>query len=427
MNTKISRSKGLTGTIYVPGDKSISHRAVILGCIAEGTTTASNFLFGKDCISTINAFRSMGIKINCKDNIVIIQGKGLYGLKQPKHQIDAGNSGTTTRLLAGLLSGQPFVSKIIGDDSLSKRPMNRVTIPLKQMGASIEFEENKGYLPIIINGCHLNGIEYRLPIASAQVKSCLLLAGLYAQSSVIIEQPVESRDHTELMLKAMGADIKCGKTIELNPPKKLNPLNINIPGDISSAAFLLVAALLVHGSNITIKEVGINPTRTGIIDALQKMGANIIVSNVKTCCGELVGDISASYSQLKSIEVSGSIIPRMIDEIPILALAATQAKGKTVIRDIEDLRNKESDRILAIEKTLKAFGADIISNNNSITISGPCTLHNNKLAMSTDHRMIMTYAIASLLTPDTTLIDNIDWVEISFPGFFKTLQNIQRS
>ncbi|MCL6617100.1 MAG: 3-phosphoshikimate 1-carboxyvinyltransferase, partial [Anoxybacillus ayderensis] len=338
MNLK-TNIHALRGEIAVPGDKSISHRAVMFGALANGTTRVTNFLTGEDCLSTIDCFRKMGVAITQQGNEVIIEGKGIDGLKEPTHILNVGNSGTTTRLLLGILAACPFHACLIGDDSIAKRPMDRVTKPLKQMGAHIDGREQGRYTPLAIRGGQLQPITYHSPVASAQVKSAILLAGLHADGTTTVIEPHQSRDHTERMLRAFGADVRVdGLSVSITGRQTLRAIDIEVPGDISSAAFFLVAGAIVPNSEITLKHVGINPTRTGIIDVLKDMGADVSIENVRHEESEPVADITVRTSTLKATRIGGDIIPRLIDEIPIIALLATQAEGTTVIKDAAELK-----------------------------------------------------------------------------------------
>jgi len=368
----------------------------------------------------------MGISIELEENnTVIIHGKGLRGLMPSRHNIDAGNSGTTARLLLGLLAGQNFSTTLIGDQSLQKRPMGRVTQPLKQMGAKIQGAEGGNFLPITIQGGSLNGIEYTLPVASAQVKSALILATLYAQTPSIIHQPAPSRDHTELMLKTFGGHIDSNQhTITAYPVEQLEGQDIYIPGDISSAAYFITAGLLVPNSVITIKNVGLNPTRTGILDVYKAMGAQLEIKSNFASGGEPIGDITATTSNLKGTIIEGALIPRLIDEIPIIALAATQAAGTTIIRDAEELKVKESNRIEAVVNILNAMGADIEATTDGMIINGPTPLYGQDIYPGMDHRIVMMGAIAALIARGETHIHGVEWADISYPGFFETLNGL---
>lgn len=423
----IQKRGPLKGKISVPGDKSISHRAVMLGALAKGITEVDNFLMGDDCLSTVSCFRSMGIQIeqDAKKNKIIIYGKGLDGLRPPKDILNAGNSGTTIRLLSGILSGQSFTSEITGDASIRKRPMGRILAPLKQMGADIESVYNNNCAPLRIskpkNG-RLKGIHYESPIASAQVKSCLLLAGLYADGETFVTEPAVSRNHTELMLANFGAKLNVsGNTVCLSPRPALTGRKIIIPGDISSAAYFIAAALIVPDSELLIENVGVNPTRDGILKVCGMMGADIKITNIKKDGGEPSADILVRHSNLTGIEIGGNIIPSLIDEIPAIAVLACFAKGRTVIKDAQELRVKESDRIEAMVKNLSDMGADIEATRDGMIINGGRILHGAKIDPRSDHRIAMSMAVAGLMAEGETDILNPECVDISFPGFFEIL------
>lgn len=425
MNKIIYKNKNtLRGVFEVDGDKSISHRGIIIGAIAEGVTEIKNFLTGDDCLATIDCFRNLGIKIELNNTTITIYGNGLKGLTQPKNILDIRNSGTTIRLVSGVLSGQDFASTLTGDSSIKKRPMDRVLIPLRAMGANIKCQNNI-YPPINIVGANLKPIEYTLPIASAQVKSAILLAGLYTNGKLIVNEPIATRNHTELMLNYFGANIykKDSQIISL-PVKRLVAKKISVPGDISSAAFFIVAALICENSHITIKNVGFNPTRIGLITALKQMGANIVIKNKRLLSHEEVCDIEVKHSKLRGIDIYGKLIPCMIDEIPIFAIAALFAKGKTIIRNAEELQFKESNRIKSLVTELKKLGAKIEETNDGMIIEGGHLLYGNKLSSYNDHRIAMSLVIASLKTFGHTEIDNINCMQISFPNFFNILKRI---
>ncbi len=416
----------LKGEIRVPGDKSISHRSIILGSISEGKTHINNFLMGEDCLNTIKCFRKLGVKIDINDSEVIVDGVGIKGLKKSIEPLYAGNSGTTMRLLTGLLSGQSFETIISGDESLSKRPMDRITKPLSLMGADISCS-NGIYPPIIINQVNkLTGLKYKQKKASAQVKSSILLAGLYTDEDIEILQPEISRDHTERMMKYFGIDIRIeGKKIYMRGKReKLTGKKVFVPGDISSAAFYIVAASIIKDSHIVIKDVGINDTRTGIIDVMMNMGGSIKIHNKRTINEEDVGDIEIKYSNLKSIEIGGDIIPRIIDEIPIIALAANFAEGSTVIRDAEELKVKETNRIDAVCCELNKMGADIIPSDDGMIINGGKNLTGSSVSSRGDHRIAMMLAVAGYLAEGKTSIDNFESVNVSNPNFMKIFNSL---
>ncbi|MDF0726235.1 3-phosphoshikimate 1-carboxyvinyltransferase [Cytobacillus sp. S13-E01] len=417
---------GLTGTIDIPGDKSISHRAIMFGSIANGNTTITNFLEGEDCLSTIDCFRKMGVEIKRNEDTVEIFGTGLSGLKEPVEILNVGNSGTTTRLLLGILAGTPFHSCLIGDESIAKRPMNRVTNPLRQMGASIDGREQGNFTPLSIRGGKTKAIAYKSPVASAQVKSAILLAGLQSEGTTSVTEPHKSRDHTERMLRAFGGEVvEAGLTVSVTGKQELHAVNIIVPGDISSAAFFLVAGAIIPNSRITLKKVGLNPTRTGIIDVLRNMGANVSISNETIENFEPVGDLTISTSALTGIEISGDIIPRLIDEIPIIALLATQANGKTVIKDAGELKVKETNRIDTVVSELSKLGASIESTDDGMIIYGQSGKLTGKTVNSYgDHRIGMMLAIAACLTEGPMALENSEAIAVSYPSFFEHLESL---
>ena len=428
---ELTKAKYLKGEITPPPDKSISHRAIMFASIAEGKSIVKNFLKAEDPISTTNAFRMMGIEIEEKaGNELVIHGKGLYGLKEPFDVIDCGNSGTTVRLISGILSGNPFFSVLTGDDSLKQRPMARVINPLKEMGADISARSSDKYLPMAIKGKVLKAINYTMPMASAQVKSCLILAGLYADSTTIITEPQKSRDHTERMLMAMGAEIEVeGLTIKVKGEgsrvKGLKPIDITIPSDFSSAAFFIAGALIIPDSEILIRNVCVNPTRTGLLDVIKNMGGDVRVENMRDVSGEPVADIYCkSADSLKAVKISGDIMPSLIDEFPILCVLATQADGVTEIRGAEELRVKESDRIKAMATELKKLGVELDEYPDGISIKGKASLKGATVESYHDHRIAMSLAIAALVAEGTITINNSSCVDISFPGFFEELKRI---
>lgn len=428
---ELTKAKYLKGEITPPPDKSISHRAIMFASIAEGKSIVKNFLKAEDPISTTNAFRMMGIEIEEKaGNELVIHGKGLYGLKEPFDVIDCGNSGTTVRLISGILSGNPFFSVLTGDDSLKQRPMARVINPLKEMGADISARSSDKYLPMAIKGKVLKAINYTMPMASAQVKSCLILAGLYADSTTIITEPQKSRDHTERMLMAMGAEIEVeGLTIKVKGEgsrvKGLKPIDITIPSDFSSAAFFIAGALIIPDSEILIRNVCVNPTRTGLLDVIKNMGGDVRVENMRDVSGEPVADIYCkSAGSLKAVKISGDIMPSLIDEFPILCVLATQADGVTEIRGAEELRVKESDRIKAMATELKKLGVELDEYPDGISIKGKASLKGATVESYHDHRIAMSLAIAALVAEGTITINNSSCVDISFPGFFEELKRI---
>ena len=428
MDIKLKKINAISGVIEVPADKSITHRAVILSSIAEGDSVVRNYLSSDDCNRTIEAFRQIGVEIKIDKDDLYIRGTGL---KLPKPQnsrydIYAGNSGTTTRLLAGILAGQDFETVITGDDSLSKRPMRRIMYPLSEMGAEIKSEN--GLLPLIIKGhAPLKSVNYVSNKSSGQVKSAVLFAGLYADGVTTYTEPVKSRDHSERMLKAFGANIKIdGNSITICPTRKLIPQDIAVPGDISSAAFFIAAALIVPGSNLTIKNVGINPTRDGLLEILKKMGADITLANMREVSHEPVCDIIVKYSKLKAVNIDACLVPRMVDEIPIFVLIATQAEGITRVSGAKELRVKESDRIYAVASQFKKLGAQVedIEDGFIINGAGGIKFTGTLLDSFEDHRIAMTLAIASLIAVGETVIKDSNCVDVSFPGFYEVLRNI---
>jgi 3-phosphoshikimate 1-carboxyvinyltransferase len=418
--------KGLKGMIDIPGDKSISHRSVMFGSIAQGVTRVTNFLPGDDCLSTISCFRKLGVVIEENENELIIYGNGFDGLKEPDEILDVGNSGTTIRLLLGILAGRPFFSSIIGDHSIGKRPMTRVTEPLRSMGAQIDGRNNGEFTPLSIRGGHLNPIHYNMPVASAQVKSALILAGLQAEGETIIIEKAESRDHTERMIRKFGGEVhKNDREITIKGGQRLSASDILVPGDISSAAFFLVAAAIVPNSEIVLKNVGLNPTRTGIIEIMNKMGANLEISQNEADSFEPAGDITVKTSSLRGTVVEGDVIPRLIDEIPIIALLATQAEGTTIIKDASELKVKETNRIDTVVQELTKLGASIEATDDGMIIHGGTTLTGGKVSSHGDHRIGMMLAIASLLSKDKVELENPDAISVSYPNFFDHLNSLK--
>lgn len=411
----IQKIKKAVGQIKVPGDKSISHRAVMLGSLANGVTEISGFLKGADCLSTIDCFRKMEIDIDINGENVTVHGNGLRGLKKPDEMLYTGNSGTTTRLLCGILAGQNFDTSITGDASIQKRPMGRVVQPLSMMGAKIENE----YCPLYITGTKLHGIDYKMPVASAQVKTAIILAGLYADGETVIHEIEKSRDHTELMLSAMGADLTVDNLdITVKPTNDLTAVNVDVPGDISSAAFFLVLGAIMPNSQITVTNVGINPTRTGIIDVLKDMGADITLENVHTSAGETVADITVRSSSLKGTTVGGDIIPRLIDELPIIAVAAVFADGQTVIKDAQELKVKETNRIRAVVDEFNKCGIDITETDDGMIINGGKSIHGADFKTYGDHRMAMSLTVLAQLADGESTLDDSDCACVSYPTFF---------
>lgn len=422
MDIIVNKRQGLKGNITIPSDKSISHRAAIFSLLCDKQMKIKNFSKGKDCHSSLEIIKQLGAKVEfISDNELIITPP--QKIKEPQNELYCGNSGTTMRLMSGLLASQKFNSILTGDESLSKRPMKRIIEPIEMMGGKIESNENKAPLKII--GKRLKGIEYKSSLASAQVKSCILLAGLFAEGKTIITEPYVSRNHSELMLKYLDANINWeNNTVEIEA-SKLRGKDIEIAGDISSAAFFLVAGAIVPNSMIEIKNVGINPTRTGIIDVLSKMGANIQIKNEKEISGEKVGDIVISTSDLNGIIIEGDIIPKLIDEIPVIAVLATQAKGKTIIKNAQDLRNKESDRIRVMVDGLKALGANVKETEDGMIIEGKTNLKGGvEIESFHDHRIAMSFYIAGLLCEKPIKIKGFEWVNISFPEFEELFSKI---
>lgn len=423
----MTKIKPLKGVITVPGDKSISHRGVMLGALSSGTTIIHNFLQGQDCISTINAFRQMGVEIenNQKTNQVTIQGRQLYGLRKPSEVIDVGNSGTTIRILSGVLCGQNFDSHITGDQSIQTRPMDRIIIPLKRMGGKIKSTGDKDLPPLAISSrgdSLLEAISYDSPVASAQVKSSILMAGLYANGETIVREPNLSRNHTELMLKSFGANIRQeGSTTIIQGEPKLIGQELIVPGDISSAAYFIGAGLIVPNSSLLIKDVGINPTRDGIVEICQNMGANISLENIRYWNNEKVADIYVEHSNLQAVEIADPIIPRLIDELPIIAVMACFAKGQTIIKDAKELMVKETNRIALMVNNLSKLGADITATSDGMIINGGKPLSAATVDSKGDHRIAMSFAIANLMTDGDIEIMDKGCVNISYPGFFQDI------
>lgn len=419
-------SRKLTGEITVPGDKSISHRSIIISSISTGNSVIENLLESEDVERTIEAFRVMGVNIRKNQDIYYVEGVGLNGLKEPMESIDCGNSGTTARLVGGVLAGQRFDSTLIGDESLSNRPMDRIIVPLKEMGAKIEGRLNR-YLPMNIGPAEsrLKAIEYKLPVASAQVKSAILLATLYADGRTSIIENKVTRDHTERMLRYFGCSVyREGNVIHMDSNSILEGKNIYVPGDISSAAYFIVAAAIIEGSHIAIRNVGINPTRTGIISVLKSMGADIEIANMRELNNEPIGDILVKHSPLKGITVDGQIMGTLIDEIPILAVAASLSEGTTIIRGAEELKYKESNRLKAISNELRKMGANIQDTDDGLIIEGVKELNAEKLNSYNDHRIAMALSIAALKGKGESEISGHECVNISYPSFYNTFFNL---
>src|SRR3972149_199563 len=422
---QIKPAKKLSGEISVQGDKSISHRAVILGSIAEGTTRVTNFLPSEDCIRTIKAFEAMGINIEMNRNTLIINGKGLNGLTEPNDVMDMRNSGTSARLLCGLLSGQAFLSVMTGDSPLRRRPMKRIAEPLRMMGAAIWGRGGGDFLPMCIKGSETEGITYKLPVASAQVKSAILFAGLYAKGRTSVEEITTSRDHTERMMDYFGINLeRKGTTIIVEGGERPSARNVDVPGDISAAAFFMVGASIVSDSDVVIKDVGINPTRTGIIDILMKMGASIEILNQRKMGAEPAGDIRIKSALLKGVEIKGDIIPRCVDELPVICIAAAVAEGETVIKDASELRVKESDRIAVMAECLSRVGVEVETYPDGMRIKGGRGVKGTVCNSHGDHRIAMSMAIAGLITEGEMTIEDTECINTSFPEFEETLRKL---
>lgn len=412
--------------IKVPGDKSISHRAAIIAAIAEGESVIENFLPGEDCLGTLRCLEQLGVEFYAESERTTVRGVGDEGLQKPGARLDAGNSGTTIRLLSGLLCGQSFGCELTGDASLRKRPMNRVILPLRLMGADISSVGNNGRAPLRIRGSRLRGIEYQMPVASAQVKSALLLAALYAEGVTRIIEPVKTRNHTELMLRSLGADVAAGeREIICRPGRRLKAGTIIVPGDISSAAFFLVLGTIADDGEIYLPQVGLNPTRTGVIEVLREMGANIEISNLRIVAGEARGDLRVRSSPLRGVEIGKAVIPRLIDEIPVLAAAACYAVGTTVIRDAQELRVKESNRIRTVVRELGRIGADIRETPDGMIVRGRGGLTGGEAESHGDHRVAMALAVAGLGSREGVKINGSECVAVSYPGFFAELTKLR--
>lgn len=426
--TKLHYKKpSLQGTITVPGDKSVSHRSVMFGAIAEGTTTVEGFLLGEDCLSTIDCFRKLGVQIDVDGTNVTITSNGIDAWQEPTEVLYTGNSGTTTRLMLGLLAGTKLHTVMTGDASIAKRPMRRVADPLRLMGAHITGRENGQYTPVAIQGKELTAIDYTMPVASAQVKSAILLAGLRAQGTTVVRESEVSRDHTERMLRQFGAqvDVEDG-VVSFAGGQKLTATHVKVPGDISSAAFFLVAGAITKDSHIVLKNVGINPTRDGIISVLAEMGANMTLKVEDELAAEPTAEVTIQSSALKGITIEGALIPRLIDEIPIIALLATQAQGTTIIKNAEELKVKETDRITAVVTELKKLGANIEATDDGMIIHGPTVLHGAALQSYGDHRIGMMAAIAALITEGEVVLDDAECIAVSYPTFFEHVETLSQ-
>lgn len=421
----LQRAKKLNGEISVPGDKSISHRAVMFGSLAKGTTKVTHFLQGADCLSTISCFQKLGIEIENTPEEIRIHGKGLHGLTAPSDILDAGNSGTTTRLISGILSAQNFNVTLTGDASICKRPMKRIITPLSMMGAKITSQNGNDCAPLRIEGTKLSGIHYDSPVASAQVKSSILLAGLYADGKTSVTEPFLSRNHTELMLRAFGADVtSVGTTATILPDPELTAIEIHVPGDISSAAYFIAAGLLVPNSELLIKNVGINPTRDGMLKVALEMGGDITILNERTDGGEATADLLVRSSSLHGITIKGGIIPTLIDEIPVIAVMAAAAEGVTTIKDAAELKVKESDRIAIVTENLLHMGCDVTPTDDGMIICGGNPLHGGNLDSYLDHRIAMSFAVAALIAEGDTYMKDAECVNISYPTFYRDLESL---
>ena len=426
-------AKGLHGEVTIPGDKSISHRSIMFGSIASGTTEVTHFLEGADCLSTIDCFRKMGIEIEKKDSRILVRGKGLRGLSAPRETLNVGNSGTTTRLISGILSGQSFSCVLSGDDSLNSRPMARIMTPLNRMGANISSIKGNNCAPLRIEPGHLKSIHYTSPVASAQVKSSILLAGLYAtDGETSVTEPALSRNHTELMLQGFGARVSStmhkdgSATASIEPCQELYGQQIEVPGDISSAAYFIAAALLVPGSEVLVKNVGTNFTRSGFLKVCESMGADITIVDSSIQGGEARADLLVKSSSLKATTIEGDLIPRLIDEIPMIAVMAALAEGTTIIKDATELKVKETDRIATVTEALTSMGADITPTEDGMIIQGGQGLKGATINSYLDHRIAMAFSIAALVAQGETKILDSQCVDVSYPAFFSNLEELQR-
>ncbi|HEX8237603.1 MAG TPA: 3-phosphoshikimate 1-carboxyvinyltransferase [Abditibacteriaceae bacterium] len=428
MNLSVQAAANVRGDIRVPGDKSTSHRGAIFGALAHGTTHIRGFLRAADTLGTLQCLRRLGVSIrDSYDGTVEVRGTDFNGLQAPQGLLDFGNSGTTARLMLGVLAGRAFETHVTGDSSLCKRPMDRVQQPLQQMGARIEGQGERCTMPLRVRGGNLHGIEYSLPVASAQVKSAILLAGLQARGTTTVIEPAVTRDHTERMLRAMGVAVETdGPRISVNGGARLKAIDIQVPGDISSAAFFLVAAALRPGWEITIRGVNTNPTRTGILDVLRAVGAEVALSNEAESGGEPIANITVRGAQRKATEIGGALIPRLVDELPVLALLATQCQGTTVIRDAQEMRVKESDRIAVVTQELTKLGANIEERPDGMLIHGPTELKGATVTSPLgDHRVAMTLCVAGLIAEGETVVENAQAMASSFPNFPELLEQIQ--
>ncbi|MBC1315693.1 3-phosphoshikimate 1-carboxyvinyltransferase [Listeria booriae] len=420
----VTNKQGLNGTIRVPGDKSISHRSIMFGALANGTTTVSNFLKGEDCLSTIGVFRALGVRIEEFPDKIVVHGTGWDGLKRPDETLDVGNSGTTIRLMLGILSGRPFDATLEGDASIAKRPMGRVMLPLREMGAVFEAKD-ANFAPVKVTGTKLQPMTYTLPVASAQVKSAIIFAALQADGETTIIEKEKTRDHTEQMICQFGGAITTeGLTIRVNGGQEFQGQNVVVPGDISSAAFFIVAGLIIPNSKIRLENVGLNPTRTGIIDVAKEMGGKITVEQTSKAGDEPAGTVIVETSDLKGIEIGGDIIPRLIDELPVIALLASQANGQTVIKDAEELKVKETNRIDAVVTELSKMGVALVGTDDGMIIEGNQTLHGATVQSYGDHRMGMMLQVAALLADSDVTLEKAEAINVSYPSFFEDVASL---
>ncbi len=424
MNYEVRGASSIRGSFKVPGDKSISHRALIFSSLANGVSRIKGISSGGDVKSTLSCLSELGVKIDQSEDVVVVDGKGKLSYAAPRATLDAGNSGTTMRLLTGVLAGQKFESTITGDEALRRRPMQRIIEPLSQMGANIVPSYNMTAPLKIFPATDFHGIRYELPLPSAQVKSAILLAGMFAEGETTVVEPIESRDHTERMLKLNKVKSSCGYETKISCDYEVEPMEYSIAGDISSAAFFLAAAALLPNSSVTAVGITLNPTRAGFIYVLVKMGARVEINNVREEAGEPVGDVTVSHYSLKGVEIDGEIIPRLIDELPIIGVMAAFAEGETIVRDAHDLRRKESDRIVAVVDNLEAMGADVSELEDGFVVNGTGNLNGAEIDSYKDHRIAMAFAIAGLAAKGTTVIKNAEWAQISFPEFFEILDEL---